>query len=250
MKKEVFNTLPLNSRKELIDLRNYLKEILEENAEVIQDVPAEDVLCQFKDLTDQFAFVVRFEQFDEKTRSNIYSVYYSPVSPIRLQGIRIANSFSQIKESFNKWINLVNEMHKVTEEYYDPFKNFYDKEFADFFSNNDEDAAINPFELNKQEMLYYFLTFTEKRISTATDVSEKDKTELLNNVAELKVDIPKLTKKRFTAALSKFAQKTKKISNQLFHDIFDVLKKEMIKKLLYEGADQIHNISHWIHSLN
>ncbi len=136
-------------------------------------------------------------------------------------------------------------MHDAAEEYYDPNKSFYDKEFEDFFTNNDDDATINPFELKKQEILYYFLKYAEGVITSATDVSEEQKVKLLGYVAELKEDIPKLTKKSFAAALSKFAQMAKKISNQLFHDIFDVLKKEIIKKLLYEGVDHLH-VNHWI----
>ncbi len=54
MKKEVFNTLPLNSRKELIEIRNCLRELLETNENKIHDVPNDEVLCQFKDITDQF----------------------------------------------------------------------------------------------------------------------------------------------------------------------------------------------------
>jgi predicted RNA binding protein YcfA (HicA-like mRNA interferase family) len=70
---------------------------------------------------------------------------------------------------------------------------------------------------------------------------------------KLKEDIPRLTKKRFVAALSKLGEKTKRVSNKLFHDIFDVLKKEMIKELLHRGwtqaPDAMNQIERWIHLL-
>ena len=145
-------------------------------------------------------------------------------------------------------------MHEVTSEYYDPYKKFYDEQFAEYFTNNDADSALNPFEVEKQEVIYYFLTYAEKTVSKSEDISEENKKELLQELSQLKNDIPKLTKKRFVSSLSKFAQKTKKISNKVFHEIFDVLKKEVIKKLLYEAADQIPNVLRkvegWVNLLN
>lgn len=137
-------------------------------------------------------------------------------------------------------------MHEVTKEYYEPFKNFYDEQFAEHFTNNDDDSNVNPFEVEKQEVIYYFLVYAEKVIVNSSELQEENKKLLLNEISELKDNIPTLTKKRFTKALSKFAKNTKKVSNKLFHDVFDVLKKEIIKKLLYEGIDQLPYITHKI----
>lgn len=246
MKKEIFDSLPYISRKELIDLRGYMKIAFEANAHLIHEDNVESILYQFKDYTDQFAFNVQFLNFDQVKKCNLYNVYYKPGSLTRIKGSSQANTFAQIKESFSRWIDNVIKMHQVTEEYYDPYKKFYDEQFANYFTNDDEDSAFNPFEIEKQEILHYFLTYAEKTIIMSTDISEENKNELVNEISQLKQDIPTLTKKRFVSALSKFAQKTKKVSNKLFHDIFDVLKKEVIKKLLYEGADQLPNLIHKI----
>ena len=219
-----------------------MRAAFEQNAHLIYEDNNDTTLYQFRDFTGQYAFNIKFHDFDRQKNINSYTVYFSPRSEARLEGNSHQFHFQQIKEFFNRWINLVVKMHEVTAEYYDPYKKFYDEQFAEYFTNNDADAAINPFEIEKQEVIFYFLTYAEERVSKSEDISEESKKELLQDISQLKEDIPQLTKKRFVSSLSKFAQKTKKISNKVFHEIFDVLKKEVIKKLLYEAADQIPNV--------
>lgn len=247
LKTEIYQTLPFIARKELNELKEYMNTAFEANTHLIYNDPTDSVLYQFRDISNQFAFNVQFAQFDEGKRVNIYRVYCNPANRTKIKGQSYSNTFLETKETFGRWIDLIRAMHQVTEEYYDPLKKFYDEQFADFFTNDDEDAAVRPFELEKQEVLYYFLSYAEKTINNSTEISNKDKSGLLQEASELKEVIPTLTKKRFVSALSKLAQKTKMVSNKLFHEIFDVLKKEAIKKLLYEGADQIPNLMHQIH---
>jgi len=254
MNRETFDKLPYVSRKELIELRSYMKKAFEESAHLIREDNTDSTLYQFRDYTGRYAFNIKFHDFDRQKNINSYTVYFSPRSEARIEGTSHQFNFSQIKEFFNQWIDLVVKMHEVTSEYYDPFKKFYDEQFAEYFTNDDEDSAFNPFEIEKQEVIYYFLTYAEKTVAKSEEISDDDKEELLKDLSQLKDDIPKLSKKRFVSSLSRFAQKTKSISNKVFHEIFDVLKKEAIKKLLYEAADQIPNILHkvegWINLLS
>lgn len=254
MNREIFDKLPYVSRKELIDLRSYMKSAFEDNAHLIYEDNNDSALYQFRDYTGQYAFSIKYHDFDRQKNINSYTVYFSPRSEARLEGASNQLNFSQIKEFFSRWIGLVIKMHEVTSEYYDPYKKFYDEQFAEYFSNDDPDSALNPFEVEKQDVIYYFLTYAEKTVSKSEDITEENKKELLQDLSQLKDDIPKVTKKRFVSSLSKFAQKTKKISNKVFHEIFDVLKKEVIKKLLYEGAEQIpkllRKVEGWINLLN
>jgi hypothetical protein len=254
MKREIFDTLPYISRKELIELRSYFKVAFEANTHLIHEDNVDSVLYQFRDHTNQYAFNIKDLRFDAGKKINFYIVYFNPESLTTIAGSSRTNTFSQIKESFSRWIDNVRKMYEVTEEYYDPDKKFYNEQFADYFTNDDEDSAINPFEIERQEILYYFLTYAEKTIIKSTDIDEEQKKDLIIEISQLQKDIPNLSKKRFVSALSKFAQKAKKVSNKLFHEIFDVLKKEVIKKFLYEGADQIPNALHaiekWLNLLN
>lgn len=254
MNKEIFDKLPYVSRKELLDLRDYMKEAFDANTHLIYDDKKESTLYQFRDYTGQYAFNIKFHDFDRQKNINSYIVYFTPRNEVRIEGSSTQLNFSQIKETFSRWIDLIIKMHTITSEYYDPYKKFYEEQFAEYFTNEDTDSESHPFELEKQEVIYYFLTYAEKILSKSIDLDEGSKKELLQDLSQLKEDIPKLTKKRFVSSLSKFAQKAKKISNKVFHEIFDVLKKEVIKKLLYEGADQIpkvlHTVENWLKLLN
>lgn len=241
MNKETVESLPYVAIQELIDLRNFIKSSFEEHADVIEEDHVDSVLYQYRDTTKQFAFNIQFHKFDTIKKQNEYKVYFSPSSLKRIAGTEQILKITEVKDCFKTWIDLVRKMHEVREEYYDPYKKFYDQEFTHFFTNADEDAAVNPFELEKQEILYYFLVYAQKKIENS-EISDDQKDELLADVAELKQNIPILTKKRLVIALSKFAQKAKKISNKVFHEIFDVLKKEVIKKGLNAAADQIPNL--------
>lgn len=250
MKKETFDSLPYIARKELVDLRDYMNSSFNINTSFIFEDHVDSVLYQYRDYTTQFAYNIDFLQFDPQKNGNIYKVYFSPRSLSRIEGSSSHLTFEEIKPTFIKWIENVVKMHEITQEYYDPVKTFYDKEFAEYFSNDEPDSATNPFEVEKQEIIYYFLKYAEETIIKSKDLTEETKDELVQEITELQEDLPKLTKKRFVSALSKFAQKIKKSSNKVFHEVFDVLKKEVIKQVLYKGVGElpsmVHRLQEWI----
>ncbi|HMU06134.1 MAG TPA: hypothetical protein PJ990_21015, partial [Saprospiraceae bacterium] len=241
---------PYISRKELLELREYIQSYDLSGEPIICDQNVESYLHSFKDYSMQFSFIIQFETFDSASNNNLYKVFYCPQSLVSIEGIERKRTFAQIRGLFATWVDSVKKMEEITKKYYEPFANFYNNEFTDFFINDDGDSNINPFEIDRQELIYYFLIFAKKRIFQSNDLSNKDKELLIIDVCYLEEELPNLTKKNFVDALSKFAQKTKQMSNKLFHDIFDVLKKEIIKKLLYKGADQIPNfvnkVENWL----
>src|SRR5688572_9858328 len=145
MTKEVFDTLPYVSRKELIELRTYIKQSFGLNAHLIYEDNVESTLYQFKSIGNPFAFNIQFSGFDQVKKLNFYRVYHSPASLSRIAGETQTITFEHVKSTFEHWINLITMMNDVTEEYFDPHKKFYDDEFSDYFINEDEDADDNPF---------------------------------------------------------------------------------------------------------
>ena len=253
MKKEDFDNLPFISREELVRLRKYCLDILQENKDSIYKDDVPDVLHQFRDITGKFAFNIREAKFDGNKSSNTYKVYFKPENKRNINGVTLNSSFEEIKMSLPRWIQNVKDLHSITEEYFNPDKKFYDAEFSDFFVNSDDDSEIAPFDIDRQEMLFYFLSYAETKF-LQSDLTEEQKIELVAEISELKEDIPHLTKRKVVTALSKIAQKTKSFSNKLFHEVFDVLKKEAIKQALYEGIKHLPNamkqIEHWLSIFN
>lgn len=141
-------------------------------------------------------------------------------------------------------------LRSIKRKFFFPGNTFDDAQFDGYFVNNDEDAAYNPFELDRQQVIFAFLTYAESIIKCDQTIPEVAKDDLLKEAAELKEEVTKLTKKRFVAALSKFAQKTKSVRNSLFNTIFDALKKEMIKNAIFDGGSHvqsaIHTLQEWV----
>lgn len=253
MKKEDFGNLSYASRKDLVDLRDYCASVLQGNDDKIYKDDTETVLHQFRDKTGKFTFNIQFSKPNEAAGSNYYQVYSNPINLTSNIGGSSQQNLEQIKISFNNWLHYITKMHEVTEEYFNPYSKFYNEEFKDFFINNDEDSATSPFDLDRQEVLYLFLTYAESQVLKSEEITEDSKLELVEDINKLKENIPNLTKKVVVSALSKIAQKIKKLSNNLFHLVFDVLKKEVIKNILYKGAGYIPNaikhIASWLHHL-
>ena len=117
MNRETFDKLPYVSRKELIDLRSYITTAFEENAHLIYEDNSDSTLYQFRDYTGQYVFNIKFHDFDRQKNINSYSVYFSPRSEARIEGISHQFDLPQVKEFFIRWIKLVVKMHEVTSEY-------------------------------------------------------------------------------------------------------------------------------------
>jgi len=252
MKKEILETLPHSAIEELIRLRQLITTLSSDNINFVtlrtfDDEPAQ---YEFIEILSGYAFVIREFRYDVKNRSCSYNIYKRPESISNMTGVAIPANFDNISDMFYKWLEDCEKMNKIKYRFLNPNSQFYEKEFENFFSNNDTDASTNPFELKRQEILFYFLTYTEKIISESSEINDETKNRLLEELSELKNDVPKTTKKVVVHRMSKFAEKIKNVSNKLFHDIFDVLKKELIKKVLYSSAEQIPNavskIEHWI----
>lgn len=252
MKKETLDSLPHGAIEELIRLMEYFKMITSEYTNLItrRITSDESVLCEYIENISNYAFVVRDFKYSSTSGKSDYTIYRRPESRHEMKGLAIVGDFEMIQKSFLKWIADCQEMNKIKHKFLYPDSDFYEKEFSDFFSNNDGDASQNPFDLERQEILYYFLAYAEKKIGDSGDIQNTEKADLIKEISKLKEALPKDTKKVFVHHLSQFANKTKQVSNKLFHEIFDVLKKEIIKKVLYEGAAQIPNavskIEHWI----
>jgi len=136
MNRETFDKLPYVSRKELVDLRDYMKIAFEANEHLIYEDENETTLYQYKDYTGQYSFNIKFHDFDRQKNKNLYIVYFSPRSEARLEGTSLQINFSQIKETFSRWIDLVVKMHTVTSDYFDPYKKFYDEIHTKSFTMN------------------------------------------------------------------------------------------------------------------
>ena len=252
MNKEILDILPHSAIEELINLRELVTKLASNNLNfvILEPYEIENVQYKFTEIISGYEFIINEFSYNPNGMNCTYVIHKRPESTLNMAGHSFPIKFENIAEAFRGWVSDCTRMNEIKYKFKNPNCEFYEKEFEDFFSNNDNDASEHPFEINRQEIIFYFLTYTEIKVNNSVDINEETKYKLLEEISVLKDDLPNVTKKEVVHRMSKFAEKVKKVSNKLFHDIFDVLKKELIKKVLLEGAEQLPSavtkIEHWL----
>lgn len=249
---QTINTLPYSAIQELLEARKLFAGLIElglsENLRYEEDVNG--FIFSMSDKENDYFFHLRSVIYQSQEQRLIYQVTRQPENRQILRQIATNLIYSKIEEVFKKWLEEITMLRSIKRRFLFPSGTFDDAQFEGYFANNDEDAAYNPFELDRQQVIFGFLTYAERIIQSDRTISEENRNDLLKEANELKENVAKLTKKRFVAALSKFAQKTKSVRNSLFNTIFDVLKKEMIKNAIFDGGSHVQNaiqaIQEWV----
>ena len=92
-----------------------------------------DTLHQFQDVEGKYVFSIQEPRFDVTKNLNNYKVYFRPRNKNTIEGFSIFSNFEGIKIYLPQWIQNVENLHSITEEYFNPENKFYDEEFTDFF---------------------------------------------------------------------------------------------------------------------
>ena len=246
--KEKIDALPYSAVQELVTAKKLFAGLIERAIEERMQITEGSDYSIFAavDKDNDYHFILNSVSYNSQENRVIYSVAKKPQTREILAPVSHNLVFSKIEEVFQGWLTEVNALRAVKNQFYFPERLFDEDQFREFFTNDDDDAAYNPFELHRQQVIYKFLTYAENVISQDAIIAADVKQDLLNDVAILKEDIPKLSKKRFVAALSKFAQRTKTVRNSLFNTIFDVIKKEAIKNIIFDKGSHIETVIHAI----
>ncbi|MBK8390411.1 MAG: hypothetical protein IPL23_14510 [Saprospiraceae bacterium] len=132
-----------------------------------------------------------------------------------------------ILERFNAWVSLIKRYENL--DFEDPILKKYDSEIFEYFKILEDDADIDPFNIEQQVLLLRYLEKIEKII-------EKEKIEIdgLNFlIEESKLSVTKESKNLVMRRISKILAKTRKSSLQLFKDFLEVFKKKCWKEAIW-----------------
>ena len=108
------------------------------------------------------------------------------------------------------------------------------------FTQNSDDADYNPFADKQQFLLHTLLSKLSNELQEIKE-ADVDLAEIISDTEYLKDNIQNFSKKDVIRKISKIFSRLKKVSVKLAWDIFDVAKKEAIKKILYGGIDEAGN---------
>jgi hypothetical protein len=239
MRREAFENLPYVSKEEALNLKKYLLKFVDERDNFIQVLKSTETYFSIADNKLDYLFNIKDVNFDKSTKKTIYTIDYKPHNQYNNNYTSYVIELEPLKQQLQKWYTLILNIEKVTYEFFNPFDYYYENEFKNYFTNEDEDSAYNPFDLKQQEVIYYFINYIEYKVLKSEEIPDEQKDELIKETKLLKENLPKTSKSKLTKGLSKLAENIKKTSNKLFHDVFDITKKEGIKFLLKKGIEQI-----------
>jgi L-rhamnose mutarotase len=255
------NKYPLRLLQGVEELLKTFKKLEEENNDIIESVvfkhenktgllgsliqkdkKSDEYIFKFipKDKSLNFYFIISDPKLDAENKPMFLFTEF-PYSDRNLRVYRMHNIITVIKRHFDNWITLLKKYISVNLTQENIFIEKYTQEFYEEFEIIDKDAGTNPFKNEQQIFIYKLLSYIESELKKSGDKDPKVQ-EIIADVKILQSNIQNLTKKEVVKKLSKIFAKIKQNGLKLFLDIIDVAKKEVIKKALYGGLDEIEGI--------
>ncbi len=143
-----------------------------------------------------------------------------------------------VQNCFTKWLGLINEYANLTFDEEEEFIKMSEAEFYADFEIIDEDAETTPFSNNQQILLYQYLEHICKEL-ISKNIDSPELAEIISDTENLKNQLPLLTKKAAVNKIANIYARLKKYSFKLFLEIIDLGKKEIIKRILNGGLDDL-----------
>jgi len=236
---------PLSQLKNIQVLLNEFRKLIFQNSDIIDQIkdPRNLIYLRYKN-NEIFFFKVTSPNLTADFRS-FFNFNYLPQDENSFNQTSFNNESSIILEHFSIWINLLREYEEVNLDEDEIIENFYQEEFFHDFEILDEDAYTAPFEHEKQVILYNFLTYIETELKRQLTDDPEIK-ELIAETEEFKDNIQNFSKKVVVKKFSRILAKIKKKALSMIIEILNEGKKEIIKRALTGGLDEIVKYTHHI----
>lgn len=244
MKKIDKKAVPLNTLKDIKNLMDELHKICRQHSDSIQEIETNEFLFEAKDIDPSSTFFFKVINGQKTKDHRIFFQYeFAPFSSVGIEKVATVSERKNVVLSFNNWVSLLNEYNAFTLTNDDEFQKKYEEEFDDLFDIVDEDAEVNPFDLERQIFIYKYL----QAIISKLEISNKiEYTPLIEDAKSLQADLPNQTKKTTVKRLSKLFAKIRKAGIKLLLDFYDVGKKELLKRAFNGG---LHEMGHLLDNI-
>ncbi len=236
---------PLKLSKDIQKLINCIKLEVVKNENFIESNESQEYFIQIIDKLDERFYFRIYNPNQNRNFVSLFNFQFAPENDSSLKPFASNDEYDSVISFFQNWLRIVKEYNDVTFTETDYFTKKYEEEFYTDFEIVDEDAEINPFEHNKQVFIYKLLEYVETELQK-NNTEDEEIEKLISETVELKNNLQNLTKKVIIRKMSIIFSKVKKKGLKLFLDIIDVAKKEMIKKALYGGVEEIDNLTNYL----
>ncbi|MEI6949935.1 hypothetical protein V9K67_22300 [Paraflavisolibacter sp. H34] len=236
--------LPLSLLKDTDQLLKEFQKLTFENEDIIHKIDDDKSLLLFRDKEHpSFYFQVTTPNQTSDHRSFFHFQFVPHNEHSIERNATFNNALPEVVKNFNYWISLLRQYNEINLSEEDFITQQYEEELFHEFEIVDDDAYIKPFEHEKQIFLYKLLTYVESELKKEDNRDVKIQ-ELICETQDLKENIQNLTKKNVIRKLSKIFAKVKKHGIKLFQEVLNEAKKELIKKALSGGIDEISSLMH------
>lgn len=231
----------LNVARDIERLLKHMRMLYSQNSNLVENLENEQLFYMHDKTHSDFYFYISAHERDTVEKKTTFGIYFAPQDSEYSNGTSVFCDIDQITEYFNNWISIIKEFNSVyfTEE--QSFLKFYEEEFFSEFEIIEEDASYNPFGNDQQIYLFRLLEHVSNELKSINS-NEPIILEIISETNELKDNIQNLSKKDIVKRISSIFARIKKFSLKLSIEIFDVAKKEIIKKCLYGGLDDISHL--------
>ena len=221
-------------------LNNSVREFVEKNSDILEltiNNPME-LLIEDKSKISDFKFRIH-EPYQDNRNKILFRAEYNPTNSAVVEAKKVVTEEQSILTILAQWTNLIRSYNEASWTPEENILNEYEKEFFENFEIIDEDADINPYELDKQIIIHNYFVNVIKVLEN----SKEDNSELIKEAQDIKENIPKMTKKATVKRISRFFANVRKKSLPLLKEVLELGKKEIFKRGIKFVLDNFEN---WI----
>lgn len=231
---------PYRNVEAFVSLAGKLHAIYDQNKDVLLKVDEEDAFFIVKDIDPESDFYFSVKDFSYSSASNNnFEGIISPWNENTNESAGFSANEKKVIEHFKDWIALIRKYNNLPLEPEDSFERKYERDFEDVFEITDLDAETNPFDPDRQIIIYKYLDFIVQKLQ---DTNNSDYSEVIDEAKDLQKALPDQTKKVVVKRISKILAKIQKKGIKLLLEFYDVAKKELLKKAFNGGIDEIRDL--------
>lgn len=222
----------------LIEERRYLiveaRRLVFENSDILKEVDSPDRTLRFIDNEGYF----HFEVWNPSRQNNktTFKFHYLPSNRNHKAPNEGSSEPGIILQMLRKWIELVRQYENSRNWNYDPLLEQYESEIReDLFTILDADAVKMPFEEQRQIAIFHFLNASEAEVQKY--IAAPEAKEIAEAIAVARDNLGVWNKRKVVSAISKIMGRARKFKLQLYVDLYDTAKKELLKAIVLKSVD-------------
>jgi len=233
---------PLVLLRDVENLYTNIRKVVSENSDIISIVRNENLEILIEDISynSVFTFSIYNASIGKDTSNAIVGYYTVDILPEGRQSLEKMRKSLRAKDvliHFERWIGILREYDEVVLSPEDSIITEYEREFYDNFELLDDDADTNSYDLEKQYIIYGYLTHVIEALK-----QEGVDAVLIEEAYELRDNIQSYTKRTIVKKLSHLFALIRKNSLFILKEFLQTAKTEAYKRVINFGFDNIINL--------